>query len=70
MSDANPKITEIEKLLSSVKLQVQIELYPGIKVTNTKQFIESHLSVIKAYGIKGIWEVFYTRLLRLVELGG
>ena len=68
MADIDPKIVEIERFLTGAKLPDQVQLYPGIKVTNTARFVESHLEVLKAYGCKGLWDVFYTRLARLKEL--
>lgn len=68
MTEIDPKIAAIEQFFASAKLPKQIELYPGIKVINTAGFIESHLSILKANGYKGIYDVFYCRLERLKEL--
>ena len=68
MAKQETTIAELDIFFSTAKLPSELQLYPGTKVVDLPTFVESHLAVLKHSGSHGIYEVFYTRLIRLREM--
>ena len=61
-------VEELDAFFATATLPSALQLYPGNKIVGLPVFVESHLAVLKHSGSHGIYEVFYTRLIRLREM--
>ncbi len=65
MAVTQKQIAELEEFFAKAKIPKSVALSEGITITDTAQFIESHLKVLRNNGDKQMYEVFYTRLMQL-----
>jgi hypothetical protein len=63
-----PTIEDLEAFFNSTTLPTSIQLGPGEKIIDVKQFVDVHLTRYKAYPNQPIYEVFYLRLVKLRKL--
>jgi len=70
MPVTSKQIDELELFFSKAKLPTTIQLDSGSNITDVKQFVASHLNVLRNNDDKPMYDVFYSRLLRLKELIG
>jgi hypothetical protein len=68
MTKQDTTIEELEMFFATAKIPSTVQLDSGTKITNASTFLESHFSVLKHSGTRGIYEVFYNRLIHLKEL--
>ncbi len=68
MAVTEKQIKELEGHFQKAKLPATVQLELGSKVENLSQFIDSHLKVLRNNGDKAMYEVFYSRLLKLKEI--
>jgi hypothetical protein len=68
MAITDKQINELEEFFKKVKLPTTVELEEGSTIVNVRQFIDSHLKVLRNNGDKPMYEVFFNRLLRLKEI--
>lgn len=62
-------IEGLEKFFSKTALpEGEIQLSPGIKITNLKTFVESHLTTVKSNLQVLTFKPYYDRLLKLKSL--
>jgi hypothetical protein len=59
-------IAELEEFFSTANIPDKISLNGAVHITNVPSFIESHLNVVKRYGLEvKAFESFYNRLIAL-----
>ncbi len=68
MAVTEKEIKILEDYFKQANLPANVNLDVGSKIENVPKFIASHLSVLRNNGASGIYEVFYTRLLKLKEI--
>jgi len=61
-------VTELERYFSTAILPKEIKLDESTAIIDVKQFVNSHLGVIRQSGDKQLFSSFYTRLCRLKDL--
>jgi hypothetical protein len=59
------QIDELDNFFKKAALPATVQLDEGSKILNVRSFIDSHLLVIRSNREKPIYEVFYTRVIRL-----
>jgi hypothetical protein len=68
MATTEKQVEELAKYFEKAKVPFSIQLDEGSKIADVPAFIKSHLNILRANPDKPIYEVYYTRLLRLKEL--
>lgn len=61
-------VPELEDYFSGINLPQSLELYPGTKLNDVAQCVDTHLTVLKIYGNIRPYECFYDRLLKIKEM--
>ncbi|WP_394347794.1 DUF6965 family protein [Pedobacter hiemivivus] len=61
-------IDELEAHFSGIDLPQSLELYPGTKLNNVAQCIDTHITLLKIHGNVRPFECFYDRLIKIKEL--
>lgn len=61
-------IDELEAYFKGLQLPQSVELNKGVKITDVKKFVASHIAVLKSYGLKPISKPFYDRLMQLKNM--
>lgn len=61
-------VQELEDYFSGIDLPQTLDLYPGTKLNDVKQCVETHLHVLKVYGHVRPYECFYDRLIKIKEM--
>jgi hypothetical protein len=62
------QLDELEAFFKKTILPASIQLDEGSKILDVTAFIDSHLKVLRNNFEKPVYEVFYSRLLRLKEI--
>lgn len=62
------QLSELDTFFAKAKLPATVLLDAGTTITDVRQFVQSHIAVLKNNMDKPIYEVFYNRLVKLKEL--
>ena len=61
-------VPELEDYFSGINLPQTLELYPGTKLNDVAQWVDTHITVLKIYGHVRPYECFYDRLIKIKEM--
>jgi len=68
MPVSESQISELEIFFENAKIPARLQFDAGTKIDDVSKFIKSHLHVFRNNREKPIFEVFYSRLLKLKEI--
>lgn len=61
-------INELEAHFAALQLPQAVDLYKGVKITDVRKFVASHVAVIQFYGLKSLSQPFFDRLIHLKDI--
>ncbi len=68
MADEDITIEELEAFFAATQLPQEMQLYPGVRITDVHSFVNSHLQTFQNNRDRVIFDVYRLRLVRLKEL--